>query len=231
DVDPAPELTAGQAAAVRAVFTDPVTVLTGGPGTGKTRTIEEVVRAAEAADLEVALCAPTGRAAKRIEELVGRPAMTVHRLLEARPTGDGGFSFRYGRFEQVPFDLVVVDEVSMCDTRLAERLISAVEEGAHLLLDGDPDQLPSVGPGDVLRDLVRCGVIPVTELTEVHRQAADSRIVGLARELLAGEVGELRGVDGDVFLAEERSRHRIVPRVVEAVANRAPDYFGVDVDD
>jgi exodeoxyribonuclease V alpha subunit len=230
-VDPSSDLTDGQAAAVRAVFEHPVSVLTGGPGTGKTRTVEEVVLAAEEVGLDVALCAPTGRAAKRIEELVRRPAMTVHRLLEARPTGDGGFSFRYGRFEQVPFDLVVVDEVSMCDTRLAERLVSAVEEGAHLLLVGDPDQLPSVGPGDVLRDLVRCGVVPVTELTEVHRQAADSRIVGLARELLAGEVGELRGVDGDVFLAEERSRHRIVPRVVEAVANRAPDYFGVDVDD
>jgi exodeoxyribonuclease V alpha subunit len=230
-VRPSSDLTDGQAAAVRAVFEHPVSVLTGGPGTGKTRTVEEVVLAVEEAGLDVALCAPTGRAAKRIEELVGRPAMTVHRLLEARPTGDGGFSFRYGRFEQVPFDLVVVDEVSMCDTRLAERLVSAVEEGAHLLLVGDPDQLPSVGPGDVLRDLVRCGVVPVIELTEVHRQAADSRIVGLARELLAGEVGGLRGVDGDVFLAEERSRHRIVPRVVEAVANRAPDYFGVPVDD
>jgi exodeoxyribonuclease V alpha subunit len=230
-VAPSSDLTDGQAGAVRAVFDHPVSVLTGGPGTGKTRTVEEVVLAAEQAHLEVALCAPTGRAAKRLEELVGRPAMTVHRLLEARPSGDGGFSFRYGRFEQVPFDLVVIDEVSMCDTRLAERLISAVEDGAHLLLVGDPDQLPSVGPGDVLRDLVRCDSVPVTELTEVHRQAAGSRIVGLARELLSGEVGELSGVDGDVFLAEEGNRSAIVPRVVQAVADRAPEYFGVGVDD
>ena len=230
-IEPSPDLTAGQARAVRAVFEHPVTVLTGGPGTGKTRTVEEVVLAVEEAGLEFALCAPTGRAAKRLEELVDRPAMTVHRLLEARPTGDGGFSFRYGRFEQVPFDLVVVDEVSMCDTRLAERMVSAVEEGAHLLLVGDADQLPSVGPGDVLRDLVRCGAVPVTELTEVHRQAADSRIVGLARELLAGEIGELRGIDGDVFLAEEGARNAIAPRVVQAVATRAPEYFGVAVDD
>jgi exodeoxyribonuclease V alpha subunit len=230
-VDPSSDLTDGQAAAVRAVFEHPVSVLTGGPGTGKTRTVEEVVLAAEEVGTGRRPVRPN-RAGSQADRGAGRrPAMTVHRLLEARPTGDGGFSFRYGRFEQVPFDLVVVDEVSMCDTRLAERLVSAVEEGAHLLLVGDPDQLPSVGPGDVLRDLVRCGVVPVTELTEVHRQAADSRIVGLAREVLAGEVGELRGVDGDVFLAEERSRHRIVPRVVEAVANRAPDYFGVDVDD
>ncbi len=230
-VRPASDLTEGQVQAVHAVFDHPVSVLTGGPGTGKTRTVEEVVLAAEAAGLEVALCAPTGRAAKRLEELVHRPATTIHRLLEARPDADGGFSFRYGRYEQVPFDVVIADEVSMCDTALAERLVSAIEEGAHLVLVGDPDQLPSVGPGDVLRDLVRCGVIPVTELTEIHRQAADSRIVGLARALLTGEVGELRGVDGDLFIAEEADRRAIVPRVVEAVAHRAPDYFGVGVDD
>jgi exodeoxyribonuclease V alpha subunit len=231
DVDPSGELTDGQAAAVRLVFRSPVSVLTGGPGTGKTRTVQEVVAAAEAAGLEVALCAPTGRAAKRLEELVGRPATTVHRLLEARPTGGGGFAFRYGRFEQLPHDLLVVDEVSMCDTWLAERLVSAVSEGAHLLLVGDPDQLPSVAPGDVLRDVIRSGVVPATSLTEVHRQAAGSRIVGLARELLSGAVGHLAGADGDVYLAEEPRRAAIAERVVRTVADRAPDHFGVDLDD
>jgi exodeoxyribonuclease V alpha subunit len=230
-VSPSGDLTTGQAAAIEAAFVHPVSVLTGGPGTGKTRTVQELVRAAEEADLEVALCAPTGRAAKRIEELVGRPATTIHRLLEARPTGGGGFSFRYGEHERLPQDLIVVDEVSMCDTWLAGRLIAAVEAGAHLLLVGDPDQLPSVGPGDVLRDILRSGVVHATELTEIHRQAADSRIVGLAREMLTGELGPLRGVDGDLFLAEERRRDAIVPRVVQAVAERAPSYFGVDVDD
>jgi exodeoxyribonuclease V alpha subunit len=230
-VSPSGDLTSGQAAAIQAAFVHPVSVLTGGPGTGKTRTVQELVRAAEEADLEVALCAPTGRAAKRIEELVGRPATTIHRLLEARPTGGGGFSFRYGEHERLPQDLIVVDEVSMCDTWLAGRLIAAVEAGAHLLLVGDPDQLPSVGPGDVLRDILRSGVVPATELTEIHRQAAGSRIVGLAREMLTGELGPLRGVDGDLFLAEERRRDAIVPRVVQAVAARAPSYFGVDVDD
>jgi exodeoxyribonuclease V alpha subunit len=233
DVDPAEELTAGQAAAVRATFRSPVSVLTGGPGTGKTRTVWGVVDAAEAARLEVALCAPTGRAAKRLEELVGRPATTVHRLLEARPVESGGFAFRYGgrAGERLPHDLVVVDEVSMCDTWLAERLVSAVDDGAHLLLVGDPDQLPSVGPGDVLRDVLRSEIVPSTALTEIHRQAADSRIVGLARELLAGDVGRLAGADGDVFLAEEPRRNGIVPRVVRTVADRAPDYFEVDLDD
>ena len=231
DVDPSGELTDGQAAAVRAAFASPVSVLTGGPGTGKTRTVQEVVRAAEAADLEVALCAPTGRAAKRLEELVGRSATTVHRLLEARPVNGGGFAFRYGEHERLPQDLLVVDEVSMCDTWLAGRLIRAVDEGSHLLLVGDPDQLPSVGPGDVLRDVLRSSVVPSTVLTEIHRQAAGSRIVGLAREMLTGQVGHLRGADGDVFLAEEPRRTAIVDRVVQAVAERAPSYFDVEVDD
>jgi exodeoxyribonuclease V alpha subunit len=231
DHEPAEELTAGQADAVHAAFASPVSVLTGGPGTGKTRTVQEVVRAAEAAELEVALCAPTGRAAKRLEELVGRPATTVHRLLEARPVEGGGFVFRHGEHERLPQDLIVVDEVSMCDTWLADRLVAAVDDGSHLLLVGDPDQLPSVGPGDVLGDLLRSEQVPATTLTEIHRQAAGSRIVGLARELLSGTIGQLKGADGDVFLAEERSRERIVPRVVQAVAERAPDYFGVDVED
>jgi exodeoxyribonuclease V alpha subunit len=225
------ELTEGQASAVRRAFATPVSVLTGGPGTGKTRTVREVVRAAEDAGMNVALCAPTGRAAKRIEELVGRAATTVHKLLEARPMPDGGFSFRYGPDERLPHDLVVCDEVSMCDTSLASRLVAAIDDRAHLLLVGDPDQLPSVGPGDVLRDLLRAEVVPSTSLTEVHRQAASSRIVSLAHEIDAGEVGHLAGVDGDVFLAEEPRREAIVPRVVEAVASRAPAYFGVGPDD
>ncbi|MBW3621206.1 MAG: AAA family ATPase, partial [Actinobacteria bacterium] len=132
-VEPSVELTEGQAAAVRGVFTAPVSILTGGPGTGKTRTIQEVVRAAEEADLNIALCAPTGRAAKRVEELVGRPATTIHKLLEARPVPGGGFVFRYGWDEKLPYDLVVCDEVSMCDTSLAGSLVAAVDDDAHLL--------------------------------------------------------------------------------------------------
>ncbi len=221
------DLTDGQRQAITTALERPVTVLTGGPGTGKTRTIQELVRLALEADANVALCAPTGRAAKRIEELVGHAATTVHRLLEARPMPSGGFVFRYGRDERLPHDLIVCDEVSMCDTALARSLVSAVDDGAHLLLVGDPDQLPSVGPGDVLRDLLRGELLPVTRLTEVHRQAASSRIVALAHAINEGEVGELPGADVDVFMGEERRRDGIVPRVVEAVAERAPTYFDV----
>jgi exodeoxyribonuclease V alpha subunit len=227
----ADELTDGQRQAVAWALTHTVSVLTGGPGTGKTRTIQELVAMATDAGANVALCAPTGRAARRIEELVGHPAMTVHRMLEARPMPSGGFVFRYGADERLPHDLVVCDEVSMCDTALARSLVQAVDDGAHLVLVGDPDQLPSVGPGDVLRDLLRSDVIPTTTLTEVHRQAAESRIVTLAHAIDAGVVPPLPGADGDVFMAEERQRDRIVPRVVDAVADRVPDYFGVTPDD
>lgn len=227
----AAELTDDQRGAVVAALTHGVSVLTGGPGTGKTRTVEELVRAARALGLTLALAAPTGRAAKRIEELTGAAATTVHRLLEARPDGAGGFAFRRGPDEPLPFDLVVVDEASMCDTWLTERLVRALPDGTRLVLVGDPDQLPSVGPGDVLRDVVRSGTVPVTALTEVHRQAADSRIVALAREVLAGTVGELAPQDGDVFHGEEADRAAIVARVVRAVAERAPERFGVTPDD
>lgn len=232
-VEPSDELTAGQADAVRTAFTSPVSVLTGGPGTGKTRAIAEIVAAAESAGLNVALCAPTGRAAKRIEELVGRPASTIHRLLEARPRAEGGgFVFGYGgEGDRLPHDLVVCDEFSMCDTYLAAALLSAVDDRAHVVLVGDPDQLPPVGTGDVLADVLASGLIGHVRLVDVHRQAAASRIVGLANELNEGRLGELPGVDGDVYIAEEPARDRIVPRIVEAVAERIPDHLGVPAAD
>ncbi len=224
-------LTGDQRAAVALTATAGVSVLTGGPGTGKSTTVRALVARALAGGANVALAAPTGRAAKRLEELAGHVATTIHRLLEARPDDDGGFRFRFGRDEQLPYDLIVVDETSMCDTWLAARLVEAVPDGAHLVLVGDADQLPSVGSGDVLRDLMRSDAVPVARLEEIHRQAAGSRIVTLARGILAGDPGELRGVDGDVFVAEEQDRSAIVPRVVQAVAVRAPERFGVTPDD
>lgn len=227
----AAELTDGQRRAVTVALANSVAVLTGGPGTGKTRTVHEVVAAARQLGAEVALCAPTGRAAKRMEELVDHEATTIHRLLAARPLPGGGFVFGRDADDPLGVDLVVVDEVSMCDTALLRSLVVALEPGTHLLLVGDPDQLPSVGTGDVLADLVASATVPVVHLDEIHRQAAGSRIVGLSREVNAGRVGPVSGVDGDVFMAEERRREAITPRVVEAVATRAPDYFDVDVDD
>ena len=231
DADDGVVLTADQEAAVATCLGAGVAVLTGGPGTGKSTTVRAVVGRLEAAGLEVALCAPTGRAAKRLEELTGRIATTVHRLLEARPDEDGGFRFRFGAAEPLPVDAVVVDEVSMLDTWLAARLVAAVPDRARLVLVGDADQLPSVGPGDVLRDVVRSGAVPVAELREVHRQAAGSRIVALARSVLGGDVPPLSGVDGEVYVAEEPPGPGLVERVVRAVAERAPERFGVGVAD
>lgn len=227
DHQPDAALTAEQAAAVRAALSRPVSVLTGGPGTGKTRTVVEVVAACEAHDVRVALCAPTGRAAKRMEELTGRPATTIHRLLDARGRPGAGFSFGYDRLRRLPHDVVVADEWSMADTRLAWALVQAVRDGAHLLLVGDADQLPSVGPGAVLRDLLApavAAVVPATRLTVVHRQAAASRIVTLAHEVNGGRVPPLAGRDNDVFVVPEQAS-RIADRVAEIVAVRAPAFF------
>lgn len=219
-----PALTALQADAVRTALRAPVSVLSGGPGTGKTRTVVEVVRACLAAQLNVALAAPTGRAAKRLEEVVGVAAGTVHRLLEARPEPGGGFVFGRDADRRLPHDLVVADEWSMADVHLAAALVEAVDDGAHLLLVGDAHQLPSVGPGAVLRDLLAQPHIPATVLDVVHRQAQRSRITTLAHEIDAGDVHVPRGRDGDVFAVPERTGG-IAARVAEIVAVRAPAYF------
>jgi exodeoxyribonuclease V alpha subunit len=247
--EPAAGLTQEQEAAVRAALTHPVSVLTGGPGTGKTRTILELVRVGLDGDLALGLCAPTGRAARRMEEVTGHGAATVHRMLEARPAGapgpdtgeagrsrggssPGGFTFGYHDERRLPFDLVIADEWSMADVRLAWSLAQAVEDGAHLVLVGDVDQLPSVGAGAVLRDLLSAEVagdddpiVAATRLATVHRQAAQSRIVTLAHQVNAGVVPPLAGRDNDVFVVPEVPA-TIVDRVAEIVATRAPAFFG-----
>ncbi len=222
-------LTSEQRAAVRAALTSAVSVLTGGPGTGKTRTVMEIVRACRSRNIAIALCAPTGRAARRLEEMTGARASTIHRLLEARPVtseddAETGFVFSYDDDRRLPQDVVVADEWSMADTRLAWALSRAVGDGAHLVLVGDADQLPSVGPGAVIRDLLACPSVPSTRLTKIHRQAAASRIVTLAHEVNAGRVERPRGRQGDVFSVPEHPL-RIADRVAEIVATRAPEFF------
>jgi exodeoxyribonuclease V alpha subunit len=239
DYEPAAGLTEEQVAAVRAALSSPVSVLTGGPGTGKTRTVLELVRVGSSAELNLGLCAPTGRAARRMEEVTGHGASTVHRMLEARPggaaagdAGGGGFTFGYDDERRLPYDLVIADEWSMADVRLAWSLAQAVEDGAHLVLVGDVDQLPSVGAGAVLRDLLAEAVaggeepiVAVTRLATVHRQAARSRIVTLAHQVNEGAVPVLSGRDNDVFVVPEVAA-TVVPRVAEIVAVRAPSFFG-----
>lgn len=186
-----------QRAAVRAAALDGCFVLTGGPGVGKTTTVRVLVRCLQALRRSVALAAPTGKAAKRLGDVVALEARTVHRLLGAGPIG-----FRHGSTEPLPMDVVIIDEASMLDTQLARAVVSAIAPGSQLILVGDADQLPSVGPGQVLRDLLASGVIPSARLETVFRQAAQSQIVTNAHRIRQGQPPELapakallRGVD------------------------------------
>ena len=162
----------------------PVSVLTGGPGTGKTTAIKALIAALEAGAKRYALASPTGRAAKRLSEATGRPASTIHRLLGPSP-GEG---FKFNAQNPLPVDLLVVDEASMLDLLLANHLLKALRPGTHLLLVGDVDQLPSVGAGDVLRDVIASGLAPVTRLSVIFRQAAGSQIITNAHRINQGEM-------------------------------------------
>src|SRR5215212_8268365 len=217
-----------QETAVRLALTEPVAVLTGGPGCGKSFTVRAVVALAQAKKARVLLAAPTGRAAKRLSELAGMDAQTLHRLLELRPGGEAAFH----QDRPLEADLVVVDEASMLDLLLANKLVKAVPPGAHLLLVGDVDQLPSVGPGEVLRDLLQAGgrtapVLPRVRLTQVFRQARQSGVVTNAHRINAGHPPLTSGLD-DFFLFGEDDPERVAELVVDIVVNRLPRRFGLD---
>ncbi|OKI04578.1 helicase [Streptomyces sp. CB02923] len=213
-----------QEAAVRLALTEKVAVLTGGPGCGKSFTVRSVVELARAKKAKVVLAAPTGRAAKRLSELTGAEASTVHRLLELKPGGDAA----YDKDRPLDADLVVVDEASMLDLLLANKLIKAVPPGAHLLLVGDVDQLPSVGAGEVLRDLLaeNCPV-PAVRLTRIFRQAQHSGVVTNAHRINEGVLPIIEGMTDFYLFAEEDSEE--AGRVtVDVVARRIPAKFGLD---
>jgi len=212
-----------QVEAVRLALTAKAAVLTGGPGCGKSFTVRSIVALARAKRAKVLLTAPTGRAAKRLEELAGMEASTLHRLLELRPGGDAA----YDRERPLDADLVVVDEASMLDVLLANTLVKAIAPGAHLLLVGDVDQLPSVGAGEVLLDLLGSGVIPSVRLTHIFRQAQESGVVMNAHRINAGELPHTKGL-ADFFLFAEEDAERVAELTVDVVANRLPKRFGID---
>jgi exodeoxyribonuclease V alpha subunit len=212
-----------QEAAVRLALTERVAVLTGGPGCGKSYTVRAIVALARAKHAKVVLAAPTGRAAKRLAELAGLQAATLHRLLQLRPGGDAAFD----RDRPLDADLVVVDEASMLDVLLANKLVKAIPPGAHLLLVGDVDQLPSVGAGEVLRDLLAAERLPRVRLTHVFRQAQRSGVVTNAHRINAGLLPVTRGLD-DFFLFAEDDPDQVGDLVVDVVANRLARRFGLD---
>ncbi|WP_371538250.1 ATP-dependent RecD-like DNA helicase [Streptomyces sp. NBC_00466] len=218
------ELAPEQQAAVRLALTEKVAVLTGGPGCGKSFTVRSVVELARAKQAKVVLAAPTGRAAKRLAELTGAEASTVHRLLELKPGGDAA----YDRDRPLDADLVVVDEASMLDLLLANKLVKAVAPGAHLLLVGDVDQLPSVGAGEVLRDLLSAtSPAPNVRLTRIFRQAQQSGVVTNAHWINSGVHPITQGLP-DFFLFVEDETEEAGRLTVDVAARRIPQKFGLN---
>jgi exodeoxyribonuclease V alpha subunit len=228
------ELAEQQQQAIREAVASKVLVITGGPGTGKTTIVNGILRILERKGRSVLLCAPTGRAAKRLSETSGHEAKTIHRLLEFNPQ-----SRRFERNAENPLeaDLVVVDEMSMVDIVLFYNLLKAVPDGCQLVLVGDVDQLPSVGPGSVLRDLIRSTVVTVVTLTEIFRQAQQSLIVVNAHQINSGELPlglpgttepELPKDQRDFFFIEREEPEAVLATIKELVKNRIPRRFSVD---
>ena len=219
-------LSEGQQQAIRTALTNKVTVLTGGPGTGKTTCLRTVIRLLEARKLSYALASPTGRAAKRLAEATGQPAKTIHRLLEFKPLE--GNKFQRNEDNPLPADMVIIDEASMLDLLLTNHLLKAVHPESHLLFVGDVDQLPSVGAGNVLKDIIDSGVAPVVRLDVIFRQAEDSLIVDNAHRINRGEMPCFTKTAADFFLFPAEEAEEAAELVVDLVQNRIPRRFGLD---
>jgi exodeoxyribonuclease V alpha subunit len=217
-----------QKEAVKVAVSSKVMVITGGPGVGKTTLVNAILNILTAKGVKVALAAPTGRAAKRMAETTGQEAKTIHRLLEVDPMHGG---FKMSADEPLECDLLVLDETSMVDVPLMASVVKALPDDAGLILVGDVDQLPSVGPGQVLADIIASGAVPVARLTEIFRQAAQSRIVMNAHRINSGRMPDLEVVkdaETDFYFVEAREPEDAVPKIIEIVKNRLSRRFGFD---
>jgi exodeoxyribonuclease V alpha subunit len=221
------ELATSQRDAIRLALSSKVTVITGGPGVGKTTIVNSILRILAAKRVEMLLCAPTGRAAKRMTEATGFEAKTIHRLLEVDPKAGG---FKRSPENPLSCDLLVVDETSMVDVMLMQALLKAIPDQSALLIVGDIDQLPSVGPGQVLADIIQSSAIPIVRLIEVFRQAAQSRIVTSAHRVNQGFIPDLSKPEGDsdFYFVEANEPETAVARIVELVMKRIPARFQMD---
>jgi exodeoxyribonuclease V alpha subunit len=222
------QLSDSQKKAVSLALQNKLLVITGGPGVGKTTLVNSILRIIAAKQAEILLCAPTGRAAKRLSESTGLEAKTIHRLLEFDPNA---FGFKRNRDNPLLADIVVVDEASMIDIVLMNQLLKAIPDSAALLLVGDVDQLPSVGPGAVLSDIISSGVIPVVRLTEIFRQAATSKIIVNAHRINQGKIplpSEKQESLSDFYFVPAETPEEISDRVLQIVCERIPKRFGLD---
>ena len=223
------ELSESQRDAVSCAFRNSAMVITGGPGTGKTTIINTIIRAMQSDDQKVMLAAPTGRAAKRMTEVCGFESKTIHRLLEIVPGADEvGNSFARNADNPLECDVLIIDEMSMVDIMLMSSLLDAVPRGSRLIMVGDSDQLPSVGPGNVLKDIIDSGTIECIKLTEIFRQAEESMIVVNAHRVNHGMEPHLNDNDGDFFFIHRDDPEQLPNTIADLCLRRLPEYYGFD---
>ena len=214
--------------AIRLAAGSGIIVLTGGPGTGKTTTVRGILMLFDLLGIKTVLCAPTGRAAKRLSETCYRRAMTIHRLLGASHSDEGGVLFEYDETNPLKADAVIVDESSMIDILLMRSLLSAMKPGSRIVMVGDADQLPSVGPGNVLSDVVKSEVVPVVVLSEIFRQAKSSGIVTCAHSVNKGIMPNLSEKHTDMFFLKRNADERLTETITELYCRRLPQNMGID---
>ncbi len=218
-----------QKEAVYQAISNGVTVITGGPGTGKTTTINAIIKIYEILKKKIGLCAPTGRAAKRITETSGKEAKTIHRLLEYS-YGEEENSLSFSKNEETPldYDVIIIDEMSMVDILLMNSLLKAIVKGTRLILVGDTDQLPSVGAGNVLKDIIDSNIIKVVELNKIFRQAQESMIVVNAHKINKGEHPIFNIKDNDFYFMREKTNEKVLETIVGLCTNRLPSHYNLD---
>ncbi|MCC8169619.1 MAG: ATP-dependent RecD-like DNA helicase [Oscillospiraceae bacterium] len=221
-------LAAEQKNAVRTAISADCMVLTGGPGTGKTTTINAIIQALEKLKLSVSLAAPTGRAAKRLSQVTGYEAKTIHRFLGTQVNSNGYHIFVHNEENPLNADAIILDEVSMIDINLMSSFLKAVKHGAKLILVGDADQLPSVGPGNVLRDIIESNIIPVIRLDRIFRQAEESLIIVNAHKINRGETPDLTVKSSDFFFLRRQNPEQVSFTVVDLYKNRLPKSYDID---